>query len=169
MALKKYEDWMKFSPEIFSFFMDGMLLTAGKEDDCNTMAVGWGGLGSLWSRPAATIYVRPTRHTLGFLEREDYFSLSVLPKEYDDKVNYCGTVSGRDEDKIKNCGFHVECGLGGTPYIAEAKLVLICKKILWDDIDPKKIVYPADDAEFYPLKDYHRVYVGEIVEAWQEA
>ena len=100
MALKKYDDWMKLDPEIFSFFMDGMLLTAGTKEDCNTMAVGWGGLGSLWSRPVATIYVRPTRHTLGFLEKEDYFSLSVLPKEMDDKVNYCGMVSGRDEDKF---------------------------------------------------------------------
>ena len=167
MALKKYEDWMKFSPEIFSFFMDGMLLTAGREDDCNTMAVGWGGLGTLWSRPVCTIYVRASRHTLGFLEREDYFSLSVLPKEMDDKVDYCGTVSGRDEDKIKNCGLHVACGAGDTPYIAEAELVLICKKILWNEIDPARIVYPEDDAANYPTKDYHRVYVGEIVEAWR--
>ncbi|MBR2782817.1 MAG: flavin reductase family protein [Firmicutes bacterium] len=166
MALKKF-DWMQLKPEIFSFFMDGMLLTAGTAEDCNTMAVGWGGLGSLWSRPVCTIYVRPTRHTLGFLEREDYFSLSVLPKDMDDLVNYCGTVSGRDEDKIAHCGFHIACGLGDTPYIAEAKLVLICKKILWDDIDPAKIIDPKDEAENYPLKDYHRVYVGEIVEAWQ--
>ena len=167
MALKKYEDWMKLSPEVFSFFMDGMLLTAGTKEDCNTMAVGWGGLGSLWSRPVVTLYVRPNRHTIGFLEREDHFSLSVLPKELDDKVDFCGTVSGRDVDKIKECGFHVESGLGGTPYIAEARLVLICKKILWDEIDPAKILDPTVDADFYPLKDYHRVYLGEIVEAWQ--
>lgn len=168
MALQKY-DFKQFAPEIFSFFLDGMLLTAGTKEDCNTMAVGWGGLGTLWGRPVCTIYVRPTRHTLGFLEREDYFTLSVLPEEMQDKMNYCGQVSGREVDKIKECGFTVEQAAGGAPYIGEARLVLVCKKILWNDIDPAQIVYPEDDAKNYPLHDYHRVYVGEIVEAWKES
>lgn len=168
MALHKLDDWSKFNPEIFSWFMDGLLLTAGTVDNCNTMAVGWGALGSLWSKPACTLYVRPTRHTYQFCEREEYFSLCQLPESMQDKMNYCGTVSGRDADKFKETGLHVIEGPFGVPLIAEAKLALVCKKIWVTDMTPDQFQDPATDGEFYPLKDYHRVYTGQVLEMWGE-
>ena len=53
-----------------------MLVTAGTAERCNTMTASWGGLGVLWGKPVATVYIRPQRYTLEFVEREDCFTLS---------------------------------------------------------------------------------------------
>lgn len=41
-----------------------MLVTAGTAERCNTMTASWGGLGVLWGKPVATVYIRPQRYTL---------------------------------------------------------------------------------------------------------
>lgn len=43
---------------------DWALLTAGKEDDWNTMTVSWGGVGELWGKDVVFVFVRPQRYTL---------------------------------------------------------------------------------------------------------
>ncbi len=49
--------------------------------DCNTMTASWGGLGVLWNKPMATIYVRPQRYTFQFLEGErPVYPLLLLPQ-----------------------------------------------------------------------------------------
>ena len=50
----------------------------GTPDHCNTMTASWGGLGVLWRKPMATIYVRPQRYTFGFIEQSDEFTLSFF-------------------------------------------------------------------------------------------
>ena len=114
---------------VFSLIGDRwMLITAGTPDHCNTMTASWGGLGVLWRKPMATIYVRPQRYTFGFIEQSDEFTLSFFGPQWKKALSYCGAVSGRDEDKFAACGFHVAAA-GQAPYIQEADLVLVCKTI----------------------------------------
>ncbi len=145
-----------------------MLITAGTADRCNTMTASWGGLGVLWGKNVATVYIRPQRYTYEFVEQGDYFTLSFFGEEYRKALALCGSKSGRDVDKIKECGFTVETGEGGAPYFAQAELVLVCKKAYWQDIDPTHFVDGDIDRKCYPNKDYHRMYVGEIVEAYRK-
>ena len=63
-----------------------MLVTAGTAERCNTMTASWGGLGVLWGKPVATVYIRPQRYTLEFVEREDCFTLSFFGEEYRDAL-----------------------------------------------------------------------------------
>ena len=84
-----------------------MLVTAGTAERCNTMTASWGGLGVLWGKPVATVYIRPQRYTLEFVEREDCFTLSFFGEEYRKALALCGSKSGRDVDKVKECGFTV--------------------------------------------------------------
>ena len=50
---------MEFTTDILSVFdKKWALLTAGKEDSFNTMTISWGGLGTIWNKPVATVYVR---------------------------------------------------------------------------------------------------------------
>ena len=115
---------------VFSLIGDRwMLITAGTPDHCNTMTASWGGLGVLWRKPMATIYVRPQRYTFGFIEQSDEFTLSFFGPQWKKALSYCGAVSGRDEDKFAACGFHVAAA-GQAPYIQEADLVLVCKALL---------------------------------------
>ena len=83
---------------VFSLIGDRwMLITAGTPDHCNTMTASWGGLGVLWRKPMATIYVRPQRYTFGFIEQSDEFTLSFFGPQWKKALSYCGAVSGRDE------------------------------------------------------------------------
>lgn len=151
---------LKFNP--FTMInQEWMLLTAGNEQKCNTMTVSWGSLGILWNKPVATVYVRPTRYTLEFLDREESFSLCVFDEKYRPALNFCGSHSGRDGDKIKAAGL-TPVFESGTPCFAEAKMVLICKKLYRQDFDPACFLDPSLDAANYPKKDYHKMFIGSI-------
>ena len=75
---------------------------------------------------------------------------------------YCGTHSGRDEDKISKCGLTTLFTKKETPYFQQASLVLECKKIYFQDIQAENFLLPEIE-ENYPEKDYHRIYFGEIL------
>ena len=149
---------------VFSLIGDQwMLLTAGTGEKCNTMTASWGGLGVLWGKPVATVYIRPQRYTLEFVEREEKFTLAFFGEAYRKALALCGSKSGRDIDKVKECGFTVETA-DGAPYFAEADLVLVCKKAYWQDMDPTHFLDGEIDGKWYPQKDYHRIFIGEILE-----
>ena len=141
-----------------------MLITAGTGEACNTMTASWGGLGVLWGKPVATVYIRPQRYTLEFVEREDHFTLSFFGPEWRKALALCGSKSGRDVDKAAECGFTVATAACGAPYFEEADLVLVCKKAYWQDMDPTHFLDGEIDGKWYPEQDYHRIFIGEIVE-----
>lgn len=141
-----------------------MLITAGDSEKANTMTASWGGAGVLWNKNVVTCYVRPQRYTKEFIDEKAYFSVSFFPEEYRKQLVYCGRVSGRDEDKIAGSGLTLRHDRP-APYFEEAETALICKKIYVGEIKPEGIVCPEMDAVNYPAKDYHIIYIGEIVEA----
>jgi flavin reductase (DIM6/NTAB) family NADH-FMN oxidoreductase RutF len=145
---------------------DWMLITAGTSDSFNTMTASWGGLGVLWERKVATCYIRPTRHTFSFVERSSVFTLSFFGEQHRKALQYCGTHSGRNSDKVKGAGL-TPVQEGGAIYFNEARLVLVCRKIYAQDIDPGLFLDPAIGS-MYPQKDYHRMYIGEIVKCLQQ-
>ena len=49
-----------------------MLITAGNGQSADTMTASWGGLGALWNKPVSFAFIRPTRYTYDFTEREEY-------------------------------------------------------------------------------------------------
>ena len=155
-------DPKQLQENVFSLIGDQWtLITAGTPDHCNTMTASWGGLGVLWRKPVATIYVRPQRYTYTFLEENPYFTLSFFGPQWKKQLAYCGAVSGREEDKFAACGFHVGAA-GQAPYLPEANLVLVCKKRDWTDLNPAHMDEEA--LSNYQAKDYHRVYIGEITQ-----
>jgi flavin reductase (DIM6/NTAB) family NADH-FMN oxidoreductase RutF len=145
-----------------------MLITAGDRDGFNTMTASWGGLGVLWGMPVATCYIRPHRYTYGFMEKGQYYTLSFYPESFRKQLAICGTKSGRDIDKVKECGFTPAFTPEGAVYFEEAELVLVCKKIYFADFDPGHFL-DVRIAEQYHPDDYHRMYIGEIVGAYKKA
>jgi len=151
------------SDNVFTLFgNDWPLLTAGNLNKYNSMTIGWGGLGTIWKKKVGLVLVRPQRYTFQFLEKESYFSLSFFDESYKKVLNYFGSKSGKDVDKAKETGVTPVEGEQKTVYFQEARLVLILKKIYFDDIDPNNFLGINPD-DFYPGKDYHRLYIGEIV------
>ncbi len=144
-----------------------LLLTAGdfSVGDFNTMTVGWGSIGAMWNRPFAQVVVRPTRHTYEFTERYDTFTLCAFPESARDALKLLGTRSGRDGDKIADAALTpIASSLIAAPGFDEAELILECRKIYWDDLDPAHFLDSSIDGS-YPQKDYHRIYFGEILAA----
>ena len=141
-----------------------MLITAGTAERCNTMTASWGGLGVIWGAPSATCYIRPQRYTKEFVDREEYFTLAFFGEEYRAALALCGSKSGREVDKVKECGFTVAQAECGAPYFEEAELVLVRRKRYAQEMDPQAIPQDAKD-RFYPEKDFHTMYIGEVVEA----
>lgn len=83
-----------------------MLITAGTLEKHNMMTASWGGIGWLWNKPVAFIFVRPERFTYPLIEENEHLTLSFLGN--DEKMrqiyNFCGTKSGRDFDKTHETG-----------------------------------------------------------------
>jgi len=140
---------------------DWMLITAGTKESFNTMTAGWGGMGILWKMQVAFCFVRPTRYTYRFMEKNKYFTLSFFDEKYRDILNICGTKSGRDIDKIKETGLKPLETKMGNIYFEQSRLVLECRKIYFDDIKPEHFL-ESKIHNAYPEKDYHRLYIGEI-------
>ncbi len=148
------------------------LITAGNNDSgYNTMTASWGNLGSLWERPGrkahaglptATVYLRPQRYTKEFMDNNDTFTLTIMDPSFKRALGYLGSHSGRNEDKIVNAGL--------TPifedkytYFNEAKLVFVCKKIYHAPIIEEGFVDTSIISSNYPNKDFHEMYIGEII------
>jgi flavin reductase (DIM6/NTAB) family NADH-FMN oxidoreductase RutF len=143
------------------------LLVAGVERP-NPMTVAWGGFGTLWNRPVLTVFVRPTRFTFELLARDPFFTLSFLPDEWRDTLELCGTRSGRDTDKWAASGLVPEPSETiPVPRAAQAELAFECRVLATVDLDPKGFNDPSLE-DLYPVSDYHRVYFGHVLAAWQK-
>ncbi len=141
---------------------DWMLITAGTIRSWNTMTASWGGFGILWHKPVAFVFIRPTRHTYGFVERHAEFTLSFFEESHRDALTLCGAKSGRDTDKADETGLVPVEGSPGTVHFEQARLVIECRKLHAQDIDPAGFLAPSI-RENYVDGDYHRMYVGEIL------
>ncbi len=141
------------------------LLTSGDLElgRYNTMTVAWGGLGNMWDRPTAFIVVRPTRYTYQFTEAFRDFTLSLFPEEFEEKLMYCGSHSGRDVDKVKESGLTpLPSQKVAAPAFDQAELILECRTMYFDDLAPEHFL--ADHIiGNYPARDFHRMYLGEIL------
>ena len=143
------------------------LISAGTEDGrFNTMTASWGHLGSIWEqKPTAIVYIRPSRYTKQFVDNNDYFSLCFFGEEYRNDLTYLGTVSGRNEDKISKTKltpvYNDKAG-----YFKEADLVLICRKIYKQELKEDNFLDIDIMEKHYPERDFHDMYIGEIIETY---
>jgi len=147
---------------------DWMLISSGSKDSFNMMTAGWGSLGILWGKKVIFCFIRPTRYTYKFVNENDLFTVSFFSSEYREALNICGRYSGRDVDKVKLSGLiPVEDNEYRTVYYDQARLVFICKKIYYQDINPDNFLDESIHNN-YPMRDYHRMFVGEIVKALEK-
>ncbi|MBP3894248.1 MAG: flavin reductase [Atopobiaceae bacterium] len=141
------------------------LVTAGTEESgWNTMTIGWGSAGTLWSKPTITVYVHPWRYTHDFLMREDYFTVQLFGGGYQRDLGILGAKSGRDGDKVALTSLTPVALEHGMTF-AEATTTIVCKKIYTQAIDLAAV--PDDVMERLGGRLYideaHTMFVGEIV------
>jgi flavin reductase (DIM6/NTAB) family NADH-FMN oxidoreductase RutF len=96
------------------------------------------------------------------MEKADHFTLSFFDEEYRDTLNFCGTHSGRDVNKIEKTGLTPIEESEGLVLFDEAKMVIEARKIYFQDLNPENFLDNSIE-DNYPEKDYHRMYLGEII------
>lgn len=140
-----------------------MLIAAGDSSRCNAMTASWGGMGVLWGKRVCFVFIRPQRYTKRFVDANETFSLSFFDGGAKKELGYMGKVSGKDEDKISACGFHVTWE-NGAPVFQEAAHTLVCKKLYCQEMTREGFADGGEAIEkFYAANDFHFLYVGEIV------
>ena len=141
----KIED-LSFNP-FTKIGKEWLLITAGNEESYNTMTASWGGVGVMWGKNVVSVYIRPQRYTKEFVDHNDLFTIAFFGENYRPALAYCGKISGRD----------------GTVAFEEADMIMVCKKQYHQEMRPECFDVKENDARWYPEKDYHTMYMAEIV------
>lgn len=154
---------MNLNLDILSAFdKEWALVTAGTSEKFNTMTVSWGGFGTLWGKPVATVYIRPSRYTYEFLENSDLFTVSFFDEQYRKDLSILGTKSGRDIDKLSETALS-PVAVGSSVGFAQARRTVLCRKLYRQEMDihamPEDVVKSC-----YKDGDVHVMFIGEVLE-----
>ncbi len=129
----------------------------------NAMTIGWGSMGMYWGEHVFIVPVRHSRYTYECLNATGDFTVNVLPRRLAGLAAFCGTVSGRDRDKLAEANLTAAPSLRvRSPIIQECVLHYECRVVHVNETVPEVL-----DGELrrtaYPKGDYHRLYFGQIV------
>lgn len=155
-------DMLEFNP-FTKFGKEWALVTVGSKTKANTMTVSWGGVGELWGKNAAFIFVRDSRYTKELLEQNEFFSVTFMNESYRSALNYCGSHSGRNENKFEAAGL-TPAYRHSIPYIDEGNFVLLCKKMAASRLTEDTFLVPTIKDTWYPDGDMHTMYIAEIID-----
>ncbi|MGM9970238.1 MAG: flavin reductase [Anaeroplasma sp.] len=139
------------------------ILTAGDRfTGFNSMTVSWGGLGVLWGKNVAFVFVRKSRYTYQFIEKSNSITLSFLPEKYNEAKTIFGKFSGKDINKYEKSNLHTTFDIDYNGYyITESEFVLKMKKLYSIDIPYEKLPDSIKQS-YYSNGDEHTMYVCEI-------
>jgi flavin reductase (DIM6/NTAB) family NADH-FMN oxidoreductase RutF len=159
-------DVENFNSDIFGLLNKWLLLTSGSiaKNEFNPMTVSWGMMGVMWFKPVVMAAVRPQRHTMKFMEKHDTFTLCALPQDKKEILDFCGTKSGAEFDKIKECRLTpIASDKIEAPGFEEADLIIECRKIYSDNIKGKNFLDKKIIDKCYSERDYHKLFIAEII------
>ena len=168
---RKINVW-DYAGEIIEKTGEGVLLTTKADGQVNTMTIGWGTVGIQWRKPVFIAFVRQSRLTKELLDKNGEFTVNVPVGQLDKKIlGICGSKSGRDMDKIKDLGLHLEEPTTiSVPGIKELPLTLECKVIYKQDQVLDFLEKESRDHYYAPgsidENNYHTAYYGEILDAY---
>ncbi len=145
----------------------GIFLTTKNGDKINTMTIAWGSISFVWGKPVFMVFVRYTRDTYKMVEQANEFTISIpFDQALEKELAYCGSKSGRDYDKIKECNLKLaDARVINTPILADCIQHYECKVIYKQAMEPGNIIQGVKD-RYYSKDDYHVVYYGEIVDSY---
>ena len=144
---------------------DWMLITAGNSTKFNMMTASWGGLGVLFGKPSAFCFINPMRYTYSLMEQGDTYTLTFYTEAYRDALKLCGTVSGKDTDKVQASGLTPITTPSGAQAFAEAWMVIECRKMVVQPLSQGVITDPSIRQQFEG-KPVNTLFVGEILNVW---
>jgi flavin reductase (DIM6/NTAB) family NADH-FMN oxidoreductase RutF len=142
-----------------------LLCTMGADGKPNPMTIGWMAGGFIWGKPILEVLVRPSRYSFSRLEQNAGFTVNVMPPEFVEAIQICGSVSGRDADKFAETGVTPapSCRVN-VPLIEQAVIGYECRVVHTNEVIASRLM-PEIVSAYYPQGDFHRVFFGEILAA----
>jgi flavin reductase (DIM6/NTAB) family NADH-FMN oxidoreductase RutF len=169
MNLKKIElnELSKKIDPIIGMRDNWYLVTAEHDGIVNALTAGWGALGNVWEKKTVTVYIRPQRYTKKFMDASGRFTLTFF-EGHQKEMGFIGSNSGKDvPNKIEKSGLHLT-SVEGQPTYEEGKIVILCKTIYTQQIQPENFIEKGFGEQTYPDKDYSVMYVAEILAAYEK-
>ena len=165
----EYKDikFNEYADKLLEQLQKGIFMTTKKDDKVNTMTIAWGGINFVWNKPMFVAYVRYTRDTYQMVENTNEFTINIpLKKDLRKELGFCGSKSGRDYDKIKECNFNLhDSRVINTPILSDCEMHYECKVIYKQAMEPGNILNEVKE-RFYSNNNFHVVYYGEIVDSY---
>ncbi len=143
-----------------------LLCSIGADGKPNVMTIGWMTGGVVWGKPLLCVFVRPSRYTYSRLEQVGEFTVNVLPPEFEEALQVCGMLSGRDVDKFERTGLRpAPPQKVRVPIVEQGVIHYECRVVHKNDVDPQ---FSAEEilTSVYRQGDLHRIYYGEVVAAY---
>ena len=142
------------------------LVTCRSGEKFNSMTVSWGALGEIWGKDSVFVFIRSSRYTYGFMEKERLFTLSFYDEKYKGILGKIfGASSGRDTDKTAASGF-TPVFTDDTVTYEEAKYTLVCKTMASQEISEGGFIDP-DIKKWYGADSAHKMYIAEILKVYE--
>lgn len=148
----------------FSTREDPAIVLVSDAKKTNGMTIGWASFGILWEKLMATVYIHKLRYSKHIFDNANYYSICYMKPEHKDIVNYFGTASGKNENKIEKCGLEIVDDL--APYFKNSRVVIICKIVGQSDFDINHVDERVKS--WYQKEGVHSQYYGEIVKVLVE-
>lgn len=159
-------NYQDFESNIFTLFSkNNAVCLFTNHEKRNGLTIGWGTLGTLWSMPICTVYVKPTRYSFEFAETCETFS--ILFFEDRNILKVFGTTSGKDTDKEKILNLH-PFEVDNTIAYTEASMILTFEKLYQNEIK-KDFIKSQEiiDKPLYADGLFHHEYVGKLVNIYK--
>ena len=158
-------NYQEMARQVMKQVEEGAFLVAKGKDGVNIMTIGWAMLGIVWRKPIMMVAVRTSRFTHGLIEGADSFTVSAPMGDMKKEINFCGSKSGRNLDKLKECGLSTtKAKKVSTPVLKIPGYHFECRIVYKTPMDPKFL--SPDLGNIYPAKDYHTLYFGEIMASY---
>lgn len=145
-----------------------LLATTLPSGRTNVMTIGWASFGIVWSRPTCMVMVRPTRYTYSIIEESGAFTVNVPAPGMEDVLDFCGSNSGRDVDKIKKLRLAFSpAKVTQNIILDDCSLTYECRVVGKCDISPDMVAEDVLSNHYtggVREANYHRVYLGEILD-----
>jgi flavin reductase (DIM6/NTAB) family NADH-FMN oxidoreductase RutF len=121
-----------------------VVISVGEWDEANLITLAW--VARVVSEPPImSISIRPSRHSYSLIERLGEYVINIPSAEQIQKIDFCGTRTGKNIDKWKELNLTKEKGSKvKVPLIKEFPMNIECKVI-------KKIKYGT-----------HMIFLGEV-------
>lgn len=166
MEIKRIK-FNEYSTEALEQLQKGAFLTVKNKDEVNTMTIAWGSISYIWNKPIFMVAVRYSRYTYNLIDNAKEFTVSIpLSKDFKKELAYCGTKSGRNVDKFKDCNLNlIDSQKISTPIISECDLHYECKVVYQQAMEPATLDEDIKNRS-YSNNDYHVLYFGEILDSY---